>query len=73
MAVGTGNLTSVSDEAAVFVESTHTVANNAGMQPTTMFSNMVIASFKDSANFGNVSAMLSTSNGRAFSIAGDGT
>eukprot|EP00729_Bicosta_minor_P010207 gene10207-30071_t len=72
MGFGTGNLTRVGYEAAVLVEPTHTVLNNAKLQSTTMFSNMVVASFTDAANFGNVSSTLTTSNGRAFAIGGDG-
>lgn len=47
MGFGTGNLTRVGYEAAVLVEPTHTVLNNAKLQSTTMFSNMVVASFTD--------------------------
>jgi hypothetical protein len=69
---GTGNLSAVGREAAVLVESTHTVVNNAGLQATIFFSNMLVAGFRDVANFGNLAAGLHQSNGRAFIIVGDG-
>ena len=69
---GTGNLGAVAREAAVLVEHTHTISNNAGLQSTTMFSDMVVASFADTRNFGHAASMLGQSNGRAFLIQGDG-
>jgi len=69
---GTGVLDMVGREGAVVVESTHTALNNNGLQPTTFFSNMIVASFNDDKNFGNASSTLGNSNGRAFTIAGDG-
>jgi hypothetical protein len=63
----------VGREAAVLVENTHTVSNNANLVPTTMFSNMLIAGFHDLANFGShVASGLTRSNGRAFMFIGDG-
>ena len=50
-------------EAAFLFGATHTVANNAGMVPTTMLQQFVVASFNDSTNFGQASSMLGESNG----------
>ena len=44
--------------AALMVEATHSMANNAGLTPTTMLSSVAIASFNDSTNFGAAGATL---------------
>lgn len=50
-------------EAAFLFDATHTIANNAGMVPTTMVQQFVVASFNDSTNFGPAASMLGESNG----------
>ena len=72
VSAGSGSLAAVGREAAVLVEPTHSVASNLGLPPTTMFSNMVVASFNDATNFGAAASTLGHSNGRAFLLAGDG-
>ena len=62
----------IAKEAAIMVEPTHTVGNNANLGITTMLSNFVIASFDDHKNFGHASHSLGESNGRAFILRGDG-
>jgi len=66
------DLGTVGREAGVYVEPTHSVANNKGLLPTTMLSSMVVASFSDGGNYGEASASLGGSNGRAFVLLGDG-
>eukprot|EP01048_Picozoa_sp_COSAG05_P026694 COSAG05_NODE_7417_length_813_cov_1.407563_2_plen_103_part_01 len=58
-------------EAAVLFDKTHTVTANAGMPPTTLVANLVVASFNNSQNFGRAAGMLGQSNGRAFLFEGD--
>lgn len=50
---------------------THTVVHNNGKHPTTLVSNMVVASFNNSVRFGQASSQLTQSNGRAFIFEGD--
>ena len=56
----------------MLVAPTHTTANCNKLMPTTLLSNMVIASFCDFKNFGAASSSIGGSNGRAFLIQGDG-
>jgi hypothetical protein len=58
-------------EAAIMVESSHCLRNNAGLSSPTMLSQFVVASFDNSALFGAASATLTTSNGRVFIVRGD--
>jgi len=64
-------LLTVGREAAILFDKTHTLSANAGMPPTTLIANCVVASFNDSHNFGLAAAMLGQSNGRAFLFEGD--
>ena len=66
------DLGAVGREAAVLFETTHTVASNSALVPTTMFSNLLVASFNDTRNYGRAGSMLGQSNGRAFLFEGDG-
>jgi len=68
---GTGDLSAVGREAAVLFEKSHTIVNNRQMPPTTLFANLVVASFNAVGNFGAAACALSKSNGRAFLVAGD--
>ena len=68
---GTGKLVSIGREAAILFEDSHTIQNNRNLLPTTLLSNLVVASFTDMHNFGIASSGLQHSNGRAFVVGGD--
>jgi len=68
---GTGSLDGVSRHTPFLVEPTHTRENNAGQVSTFMATNLLVASFSDSARFGKLSAQTDQANGRVFLVDGD--
>ena len=65
------NLGNVGREAAVYFDKAHRVSTDKRLVPTTLFANLVVASFNDSVNFGRAGSMIGQSNGRAFVFEGD--
>ena len=61
----------VGREAGIYFDTTHTVVHNNEKYPTTLISNIVVASFNNSVRFGKASSQLTQSNGRAFIFEGD--
>ena len=69
--VGVGNLSRIAREAAILVEHTHSRANNGGILPIFLISNLYTTSFYDPERFGHAARKISSSNGRAFVAMGD--
>lgn len=63
---GTGNLSNVGREAALFFDKSFSLENTVNHPSYVAVSNMVVASFNDSTRFSDAGSELGQSNGRVF-------